>query len=249
MDRTPPLPISIVGSRYRVIQNTELFQVFDPLIEQGLLTYETCGVLDEGRIVWVLAKFGKDTQVRGEEVAGYFLLSSGHDGKNPLKATLTPVRVVCWNTLNNAEKCESEFKVKHVSTYKRRIEQGMEMLEIGIDKMDELTDAFGRLANEGLDLAQAEGLFEQLVPDNPTAKKNTRTENIRTELAALFRTGRGNQGNSFWDWYNAVTEYADHRMSSRGGENGKLRSMFSTGSANKIKRRALALALEQIEEA
>ena len=93
--------LGAVGKGYIPLQNVTAFGIFDPLIREGMLKYETAGVLCGGRRVWILARYtGEDFKINGkDQVSPYLLLCNGHDGRMGVIVQPTPIRVVCWNTL------------------------------------------------------------------------------------------------------------------------------------------------------
>lgn len=109
--------LGVVGKDYEPMQNTQAFGFFDPLLEDQYAAYETAGSIDEGKIVWVLAKVitdGKFDAVKGDEVHKYLLLSNSHDGSSAINIKFTPVRVVCKNTLNFALSKGDSTKIRHL---------------------------------------------------------------------------------------------------------------------------------------
>jgi len=50
----------VVSKEYQVVQNRESFEFFDPLVREGVASYETAGVLTDGR-VWILARVDQRT--------------------------------------------------------------------------------------------------------------------------------------------------------------------------------------------
>src|ERR1041384_6650563 len=50
------VPLSIVGRRYRPIQNAEAFGLFDSVLAKSGASYEGDGACDGGRRVWIQAK-------------------------------------------------------------------------------------------------------------------------------------------------------------------------------------------------
>lgn len=93
--------LGVVTDRYKVIQNDEAFAFTDALLGEGV-RYETAGALQEGRKVWMLAHMPHEYIISGERISPYLLFSNTHDGSGAIKVALTPIRVVCNNTLNLA---------------------------------------------------------------------------------------------------------------------------------------------------
>ncbi|AWM80584.1 hypothetical protein DKL61_09585 [Gammaproteobacteria bacterium ESL0073] len=97
------LPLSVVSSRYKVVQPLEVLEFYRDLTEQFGFELETAGVLKQGRKFWALARTGQSCVLgRQDEVNGYVLLATSCDGSLATVVTPTTVRVVCQNTLSIA---------------------------------------------------------------------------------------------------------------------------------------------------
>ena len=93
--------LGIVSDRYKVVQNEAAFQFTDDLLGEGV-TYETAGALQGGRKVWLLARMPQRYVIAGDEITPYMVFMNSHDGSSGVKVAMTPIRVVCQNTLNLA---------------------------------------------------------------------------------------------------------------------------------------------------
>ena len=93
--------LGVVTDRYKVIQNREAFAFTDSLLGNGV-RYETAGSLQEGKKVWILARLPREYIISGERISPYLVFSNTHDGSGAVRVALTPIRVVCNNTLNLA---------------------------------------------------------------------------------------------------------------------------------------------------
>ena len=91
--------LGVVTDRYKVVQNEEAFAFTDELLGGGI-RYETAGSLQEGRRTWILARLPKCYIINGDEITPYLVFMNSHDGTDSIKAPMTPIRVVCQNTLN-----------------------------------------------------------------------------------------------------------------------------------------------------
>ncbi len=89
-------PLSVVSSRYQVVQPQEVLHFYNDLVHAGGFELETAGVLKGGRKLWALARTGQGTQVKGQDqVNAYLLLATSCDGTLCTTAQFTSVRVVC----------------------------------------------------------------------------------------------------------------------------------------------------------
>lgn len=214
--------LGIVGSRYHIINNKELFSFADNLVDDGSAKYETAGALMGGRVVWVQMRVRGDLRVAGEEYQGYIILSSSHDGSKALRAAVTPVRVVCWNTLNMSERNSvSSWTVRHTRSAMGRVAEARHALNLTWDYLNEFQLEAEQLAYVPVNEADVEKFLDELFPttEESTAAKTTRATNKRAEvwgvwnsktIAPIKATG--------WGFVNAVNEWELWKSSVRGGE-------------------------------
>jgi phage/plasmid-like protein (TIGR03299 family) len=105
--------LGLVSTRYAVVQNIDALAFLDNLIGSAM-HFETAGSLWGGRRVWALAKLPEWIEVGGDPVDRFALVSTGHDGAYGIKAAVTPVRVVCNNTLTWAlDGAQRVYSVRH----------------------------------------------------------------------------------------------------------------------------------------
>ena len=90
--------LGVVSEKYKIVQNKEAFSFTDNIIG-GDVRYETAGSLKNGKSVWLLAHLPK-TSILGDDVIPYLCFNNSHDGQGAIRVFMTPIRVVCNNTLN-----------------------------------------------------------------------------------------------------------------------------------------------------
>lgn len=90
--------LGIVSEGYRFLQNEELAKGIDAISKKTGWEFETAGALGVGETVFVCLRAGSHS-VLGDEVKSYFLVSDGKAANRALRIAVTPVRVVCQNTL------------------------------------------------------------------------------------------------------------------------------------------------------
>ena len=92
-----------VGRVWKPFQNIEAMDFLDELVQTQEAKIEVVGALGKGEKVWVLAKLPDSILINGvDKVDQYILIVNSHDGSGSLKIFLTPIRVVCNNTLTMA---------------------------------------------------------------------------------------------------------------------------------------------------
>ncbi len=238
--------LGVVGARYEPVQNRDAFNFFDPLVDRAEAIYHTAGVLGRGEKIWLLAKLPDYIKVgkKNDPVEKFVLLSNSHDGSSHIRVKMTPVRVVCNNTLTAAlSGTESEVRIKHTASAGDKLQEAHKVLELTNQLYKELDYIFNRMALRKVTSSQLIEYVKTLVPDNPVAESNTRTENTRNHIISLHDTvsdAAMHRGNLF-GVYNAVTGFVDH-YSSQKDPNKQLRSIWFGGSGEQLKRRAYTLA-------
>ena len=250
-----PDVLAIVGDRYKVLQNEELFDFGDAMTDGGA-TWETAGSIKNGRVVFgslsVPREFILDPQGANDKTVSYLLVHTSHDGSSSVQANITPVRVVCQNTLNMAVKgSKQSFKIRHTQTVAGRMEQAREALGLTFNHMD----AFETMARELFETSITNAQFDKLVaglypkPDEMSKMASTKYEAKIDTIRNLYYVAptqdniRGNK----WGALNALTERVDYYRTARTGNNDSLMASASgfdvqtNTEKNKILQAVLAL--------
>jgi phage/plasmid-like protein (TIGR03299 family) len=119
--------LSVVGSRYKTVQNEELFAFADNLHDGNSQVYwESAGSLKKGRVVYGSLKIPRtmvlDPNGANDKTDLYLIVWTSHDGSVAVQSAITPVRVMCQNTLNLAmKKAKQSFKIRHTQTVDGKI--------------------------------------------------------------------------------------------------------------------------------
>ncbi len=238
--------LGVVGSRYQPVQNKDAFTFFDPLVDRDEAIYHTAGVLGRGEKIWLLAKLPDYIRVgpKGDPIEKFVLLYNSHDGSSHIRVKMTPIRVVCNNTLTAAlSGADAEVRIKHTASAGDKLREAHKVLELTNQLYKELDYIFNRMALRKVTPTQLVEYCKTLVPDNAEAESNTRTENMRNHIISLHddtKEASMHKGNLF-GVFNAVTEYVDH-YSNQKDPSKQLKSMWFGGSGEQLKRRAYQLA-------
>ena len=234
--------LGIVGDSYEPIQNREAFTFFDSLVGTNEATYETAGALGRGERIWILARLPGFIKVHGKDIVGkYLLLSNSHDGSSLVRVKLTPIRVVCNNTLTAALQGAGEVHIRHTSNAAENLKQAQALLGLSNDLYVQLETIFNRMALTKISDKQLLEYVKALVPDNAEAEDNAKPEGIRNTFLDLYDSGQGADlaRGTLWGAFNCVTEYTDHVMGD--DPTTRLESIWF-GRGEQLKRTAFQLA-------
>jgi len=237
--------LGVVSDRYKIIQNREAFSFTDTLIGSGV-RYETAGSLQEGKRVWLLARLPREYIIAGERISPYLVFSNSHDGSGAVRVALTPIRVVCNNTLNLAlDTARRSWSMIHTGNISDKMQEAKDTLFMAETYMDSLGEAFERLWRQKVTDSQLKEYVEQLLPlekeATPMQEKNTmklREDMLRRYYDAPDLRGVGNNAYRF---VNAVSDFATHAKPLRRTANYKENLFMRTMDGNPMIDRAYQL--------
>ncbi|MCC8152416.1 MAG: DUF945 domain-containing protein [Lachnospiraceae bacterium] len=206
--------LGVVTDRYKVVQNEEAFAFTDELLGEGV-RYETAGSLQEGRKVWMLARMPQEFVIMGDRISPYLVFSNSHDGSGAIRVAVTPIRVVCNNTLNLAlDTAKRSWSMIHTGDIKSKMEEARDTLFMADYYMENLGMEFEELRKKKLDDRKVKEYIEVLLPYEdswtPQQKKNTRR--MREDLASRYFDAPDlmDVGKNAYRFVNAVSDFATH---------------------------------------
>jgi len=107
--------LGVVGSKYKIYQNSDMWDFIDTYIKSSGMRLETAGSLKGGQYTWTLLKGEEFEVVKGDPLFKYFLFRNSFTGAVPVSTLFTNIRVVCNNTLTMAlSGAENVHHVRHV---------------------------------------------------------------------------------------------------------------------------------------
>lgn len=236
-------PLSVVSSRYQVVQPREIIEFYRDLTEVGGFELETAGVLKDGKKLWALAKTGQSTTLKGRDrVNGYLLLATACDGTLATTAQFTSVRVVCNNTLAIAlGDSTGAVKVPHRSQFDAQAVK--RQLGIAISSWDGFMARMKALSECKVNDTAAEAFFRRVLT-YPATGANTpvpATNDSAVKAVQELFAGRGkgadlaSAAGTAWGLLNSVTEFVDHQRRARSDDHRRDAAWFGTGAALKQK--------------
>lgn len=206
------IPLGVVSSRYKIVQNTEAFEFTDNLIG-GDVRYETAGSLCNGEKVWILAKM-PEKKICGDGVETYVAFTNSHNGKGSVKAVVTPVRICCQNSLSLAlSTANRSWSMRHQGNIESKIAEAREVLELTDIYMDQLAKQAERWANVTIDEDALQKILNKIFPvkeDDSERKKRNIQESKDQFMVCYFAPDIVKFANSAWRVVNAASDFVTH---------------------------------------
>lgn len=206
--------LGVVTDRYKVVQNEEAFAFTDELLGHGV-RYETAGSLQDGRKTWMLARLPREYIVSGEQISPYLVFSNSHDGSGAIKVALTPIRVVCQNTLNLAlEKASRSWSMVHTGDVKGKLNEAKQTLFLAEKYMTSLGKEIDCLQSQKISDRQVMEYIETLLPmeDAATRQQKKNIQKLREDMKIRYFEAPDLQGvgKNAYRFINAVSDFATH---------------------------------------
>lgn len=211
--------LGIVTDRYKVVQNAEAFAFTDSIIDTGNVLYETAGSLRNGKTIWMLARM-PETNILGDKFDPYMCFTNSHDGSGAVKVCMTPIRVVCNNTLNmalaNASRC---WSTKHIGDISSKLEEAKHTLIMANNYMKKLDEEADKLANQKISEDEIAKILDELFPvneDKDSDRKKNNVEEAKNQIMICYMAPDiAKFIGTKYGFLNAVSDWCGHATPAR----------------------------------
>ena len=176
----------VASDRYHPVQNAEIVDFFREYCEAGHASIETMGGLRNGAVVWALAKLngGSTATLAGvDELRGYMLLATSHDGSLLTIGKPTQTRVVCWNTLSASlglhggklgKIADKEFRMRHTRKFgPAERENAQKTMGMAIEQVQATNELAAKLSTVKIDERGRTEFVNRLLGTNAGATVQT----------------------------------------------------------------------------
>lgn len=206
--------LGVVTNRYRIVQNEEAFAFTDQLLGEGV-TYETAGSLQGGRRTWILARLPQRYIISGDEITPYLVFMNSHDGSGAIKAAMTPVRVVCQNTLNLAlSTAKRSWSTNHTGDIQGKLRDAEETLFYADHYMKELGKTIDQMNQTKISDQKVKEYIDALFPEAEGASEIQKRNILHLKEEVKFRYFEAPDlkhiGKNAYRFVNAVSDFATH---------------------------------------
>lgn len=218
---------------YEIISNSDFGEIFEAVLGQDNVKFETGGSLEGGRKVWMLALLDEPLTLPGDKTMTYpyLALTSRHDAMGGTVLRGTNVRIVCANTFNAAEMASDGKGVKrgvngftfvHRGDWRGRFAEA----RAAVDSVRDDAKAYQAWAAEMLIVKvtkrQTARFVDEFIPAPPAGMASDRVlanveasrEKLREILASPTVAGAGIGGTGY-GLVQAAGEYLDHARTAR----------------------------------
>lgn len=242
---------SVMGNGYQPFQNTSSGDLLNSLVAQGEAVFHTAGSIYGGKRIWFLVKLPDDVEViPGDPIQPFILLSNSHDGSQALRIQLTPIRVICANTLSFATRERGGFYAKHTRNVGTKAAEAREILGMAHAYYEMFARTVDQLVNTRMTVWDQQRYLQEVYrfkADKPYADQDHRiVKAYESTLDLLNHPSNligGIQGTA-WAAFNAVTYYVDHEKVVRSSLDRRDDSQLDSswfGSGAELRQRAYEL--------
>jgi phage/plasmid-like protein (TIGR03299 family) len=244
--------LAVVGEDYRVVQNAEAFGFLDDLLGGADLRFHTAGSLFNGRKVWGLARLNREILIGNdpdEAIDPFIAIATSHDGSLALSCWMTPIRIVCQNTLTwSMGNAKRVWKARHTMNVLNRTTDAREMLGMSSAYFDSLEAIGNMLINTKVSGSDMDAMISALFP-MPHGMRSDEMDEGRVKTMVLNRREAiwdaldaddlANVKSTAWGFVQAVADWDDHDRYSKNDDIRANRVLFGNDG---IKQRSLSIA-------
>lgn len=251
--------IGVVGNKYKVVQNMEVFNALDSLVDSGDARYAAAGEYNDGANIWMILELPQGVNVADDPHAAFLLVQSSHDGSCSVRIRPIIERLFCHNQINRLitgkRTNDYTYVMKHTANSELSVNDIRAITNLTYQSIEDYEHVAGTLISKRYDNEQAKNFFKKVwalpakleeAPYELLSQGERRQRTIaltgRSQAWEIYNaspTQENIRGTAFGAWQ-AVVEYADHYAS--GGAERRAVATLS-GRNDKIKDKALGLIL------
>ena len=242
--------LDVVGTGWNPVQNSEAFEFFHEYVMAGDMEMHTAGSLKDGQMVWALAKTKESFELfNGDVTDNYFLFTNPHQFGKAINIRMTPIRVVCNNTLTLSlnKQAERAIKVGHrVAFDPSEVKEALGIASEKLAVYKEMAEFLGKKRFTADSLIEYYNTVFPRTADKKVQGKalsvDTLSRNAKLCMDVLEeQPGAKYAEGSWWQAFNSVTYITDH-VQGRNEDNRLYSSWF--GGNQTRKKNALETAIE-----
>lgn len=213
----------VVSSKYEICQNRDAFNFIDYIgSDNEGFEYVKAGEISTGisrGLVYIIAKI-PDITLMGDQITPYIIFQNSHDGMNSVKATVSPLRIVCQNQFNLAfHESSNTVRIVHSSQMDTRLVTARNMMHDVATYMSTFEDTAQQLATKKVTYDQVIKIFNDVFkydPEKMTQRQAVNFEMNRAEFLSCYKADDNqNFTGTAWGVMNGAADYLTHHTGQR----------------------------------
>ena len=205
------------SDKYAVIQNMDIVdQSINALVPHGL-KLSSAGSLKGRKLIYLTFDNNGLEDIGGEKFKTFFNVYSSHDGSQKLMMRDSNERIVCANTWKASKESLGNFalSVRHTTNAQIKLEGWAQAVNQIVESRKVWASEYVKIKNQKAKLEEARFFFAGFLGGTDSKKSANRLDT----LVASFQRGKGNNGQSRGDIFNAITEaYTHNSFSTKAGK-------------------------------
>ena len=236
--------LGVVSDKYEICQNRDAFNFIDYIgADNEGFTYVKAGEIGGGRnkgLVYIIAKI-PDIKLLDDNITPYIIFQNSHDGMNSVKATISPLRIVCQNQFNlSFRESSNTVRIVHSSQMDSRLLTARTMMRDVATYMETFENTAENLYQKKINDDNVIKIFNEVFKYDPAKMSPRQTSNFdlnRAEFLSCYRnTDNQNFQGTAWGLINGAADYLTHHTGTR----------RSSADAMFVNTTFLSIALNQI---
>ena len=251
--------VGVVGTKYKAVQNMEVFSAMDSLVDSGDARYTAAGEYNNGSNIWMIMELPNGVNVADDPHAAFLLVKSSHDGSCSVIVKPIIERLFCANQINRLIRGKKmnayTYTMKHTTNAQLSVNDIRSITNLTYSAIEDYELLAGSMLQVQMNTDRVRNIFKRVwalptevenVPVDMLSQGQRRQQTIaytaRDKAWQIYNespTQENIRGTAFGAWQ-AVVEYADHHAS---GGAAKRAVATLSGRSDRIKDKALELIL------
>ena len=251
--------VGVVGTKYKAVQNMEVFSAMDSLVDSGDARYTAAGEYNNGSNIWMIMELPNGVNVADDPHAAFLLVKSSHDGSCSVIVKPIIERLFCANQINRLIRGKKmnayTYTMKHTTNAQLSVNDIRSITNLTYSAIEDYELLAGSMLQVQINTDRVRNIFKRVwalptevenVPVDMLSQGQRRQQTIAYtardkawEIYSQSPTQENIRGTAFGAWQ-AVVEYADHHAS---GGAAKRAVATLSGRSDRIKDKALELIL------
>lgn len=160
-----------------------------------------------------------ETQIVGDAVEPYLCFTNTHDGSGAIRVCMTPIRVVCNNTLNLAlSQAKRAWSVRHTGDIQTKLHEARMCLDLADQYMGALAIQADQLANTTVTDEKIREILNEMFPitEEMSDREKRNAQKVKDEfMVCYFAPDILKFKGTAWGALNAMSDMVSHNAPRR----------------------------------